>query len=394
MKIKFITPYLPFVAYLLYFTQGLIIPEGSIYSHFCIGIVFIFGINCWIRCHNGQMSKMIFAIDLFLVINILSFLLTENRNYISSVGVINAFTQLKDIFVSFITYFISLYYSKKGKISKNFIKRYLVAFLLLSISKYVYNQMVVFEEMFEQGYYVDSITNNVGYYFLYIFCLLPLFLENRKYSLILLSASALFVLMSIKRGALLVFLAIMLLYLPKIIKQAKKYTFIIMIAIILLIGVFAQYIESNEYLLSRIYDLLEGNTSGRDSIYDTIWNYCFVNNFSFGNFIFGYGFNSSLKIADKFAHNDWFELLTSTGLIGILSYSYILSLFKKIINSTKVVEYRLCMQIMFIILFLKSFFSMGYSTASFIFLAVGYIEGCIYFEKRQSILSGYNNTIS
>ena len=92
-----------------------------------------------------------------------------------------------------------------------------------------------------------------------------------------------------------------------------------------------RYYLDNEYLQYRLEVAAQGNISGRDIIYSNIWN-SWLNSNSF-HFLFGYGFAASIKITGgSFAHNDWLEILSNFGLLGVIIFAV---LFYQVITSAK-----------------------------------------------------------
>ena len=79
-----------------------------------------------------------------------------------------------------------------------------------------------------------------------------------------------------------------------------------------------RYYLNNEYLQYRLELAAQGDTSNRDIIYSNIWNTWL--NSDFFHLLFGYGFAAYLKLSGtgNFAHNDWLEILSNFGLLGVI----------------------------------------------------------------------------
>jgi O-antigen ligase len=134
----------------------------------------------------------------------------------------------------------------------------------------------------------------------------------------------------------------------------------------------------NEFFLRRLDQMAEGDSSYRTENYMRILEAWFSSE-SFINLIFGFGFASSLEITGRhFAHNDWLELLSNFGLIGVLLYLFLIgSTYKYLKDKKYSFENRLMLLSIVIIWFLMTMFSMWY-TALFTFLQavlLGYIYG-------------------
>lgn len=83
-------------------------------------------------------------------------------------------------------------------------------------------------------------------------------------------------------------------------------------------------------------NMLEGNVSGRDRIYANIFN-GWLDSDNFINLLFGYGFAGSrlLSGSGHFAHNDWLELLSNFGLLGVTIYIVLFYSASKFIRNNK-----------------------------------------------------------
>jgi O-antigen ligase len=151
------------------------------------------------------------------------------------------------------------------------------------------------------------------------------FLEKRR----LLQYAALvyiltFVVMGMKRGAILLAVVLTIYFLYHSLKEAsqkeKLYLLLLsIVTIILICMVVADLMESSAYFNRRVQQTLEGDASGRDSIYSILW-YAFLENGSLFHCLLGFGADATIEFAGNFAHNDWLELLINNGLLGILLY--------------------------------------------------------------------------
>lgn len=126
-------------------------------------------------------------------------------------------------------------------------------------------------------------------------------------------------------------------------------------------------------------NMLEGNVSGRDRIYANIFN-GWLDSDNFINLLFGYGFAGSrlLSGSGHFAHNDWLELLSNFGLLGVTIYIVLFYSASKFIRNNKWGSDK---KIIFItilgIWFVTTLFSMGYTSMGGYLNAImlGYLIG-------------------
>jgi O-antigen ligase len=150
------------------------------------------------------------------------------------------------------------------------------------------------------------------------------------------------------------------------------------VGLVSLIGVLIygyQFFLQNEYLISRFEQLDEGNSSGRDEIFAYIFSN-WANSESLFDIFFGYGFAGSRQLSGKgLAHNDWLELLSNFGLLGVVIYLlFFYQAFKYAIKLNVQSQYRLMLLCILTIWLATSLFSMGYNSSD------GYL---------RSILLGY-----
>ena len=115
--------------------------------------------------------------------------------------------------------------------------------------------------------------------------------------------------MGMKRGAILLgaILAIYFLYhsLKEASQKEKLYLLLLsLVASILILLVVQDLMANSAYFQRRVEQTLEGNASGRDSIYSLLW-YSFLENGSLFHCLFGFGADATITFAGNYAHNDW-----------------------------------------------------------------------------------------
>lgn len=115
---------------------------------------------------------------------------------------------------------------------------------------------------------------------------------------------------------------------------------------------------------------LEGNSSGRDSIYSILW-YEFLENGSLFYCLFGFGADATISIAGNFAHNDWLELLINNGLLGIVLYVGYWWRFASLKNKIEEENTRCAAVAFCITFFMLSLYSMSYGAMD-IFVTMGF----------------------
>lgn len=217
---------------------------------------------------------------------------------------------------------------------------------------------------------IDEITNNFGYLFIGIIPLLLFFNNRLILQYILLATCLIFVILSMKRGAIFVAFCCLIPFAIFQWKQSKQVGRIILVFLIigfLIASVFfIQYLLLNsEYFVERIEATQAGDSSLRDVLYTTLWNY-FRDDASSIKQLIGGGANYTLQVADNYAHNDWLEILVNQGCVGVIIYMVYWIKFwksqKTCINIPELQVARFGIIICFIASFILTFFSMSYNS--------------------------------
>lgn len=215
-----------------------------------------------------------------------------------------------------LSFFPAFYFSRNGKIRIEMLRKAGILLLAVAIISYFINiSMLLYNSLTGD----DGITNNVGYLFVSI---LPLLFLNIRKNLLLIIISYLFILLSLKRGAILCGIITIPLFIRLLTKHfhINKSIIALLVVLVSIIGIYfiQQAIKENGYIAKRVEQTKEGDSSGRDQITVNTWNA--VGNFGISSIIFGRGINYSMKINGNYAHNDWLEILTSMGLFGCFLY--------------------------------------------------------------------------
>ena len=205
---------------------------------------------------------------------------------------------------------------------------YTIIFLLLSIKSFYENSLKALTELDR-----EESTNNAAYGFANLIPVLYFFRKKPFLQYCLLVLLGVFIFIGMKRGAMFIGGISVFVFLYSNIKNVTfKVKFIIFFFVLLLIVVGIYYVsdmlETNLYFAYRVEQSLEGNASGRDTLYSTLWN-AFISEPNLIYVIFGKGANATIGIAGNYAHNDWLETITNNGILGgILLLSFFIALFK------------------------------------------------------------------
>lgn len=234
--------------------------------------------------------------------------------------VLSKHVYLQTILNGLLPVFLFYNYTRKGLVTNQRMLIYTIIFLIISI-------ILFFKANVESG--IEEFTNNVGYEFLYLIPFVCFFYKKPVIQYLLLGICVLFIMLSVKRGAMLIggVSLLIFIYNTSKVETLKGKIIYVLLSICMLIGViyyFQVMLQTNDYFLYRMELTEEGHTSGRGDLYSALWN-VFLTETSLINLLFGYGANATVNFVGNCAHMDWLETLINHGLIGlvILSSFYI-----------------------------------------------------------------------
>jgi hypothetical protein len=369
--------------FIVYFMQGFFYAGGGTLSRVVLFLFLIMsGLYSLLALGERPRPVIFWWIWILVGVHIIGSIwsLTQEPIYFNDRS-FNVFMYDKNVFLSWLPFFSSFYLARRNIINQHDMKVFAVTALSISIFAYYGNLLGVLEK---SGKEEGEITNNIGYYFVSLLPFLILFKKNNFLMYSMLAIIFFFIISSAKRGAILIGgIVVGILILQHILTAKNRKRFLInlfyfLIGFAALVVIVTNVFEGNEYLQKRWEYTLEGDTSGRDTIYSALF-YEWVHADSYWNYIFGLGFLSSIEIAGNFAHNDWLEMLTSFGLVGVailIGLQY--SVAKEIKNQFIPSDERWCISMIFSIIFFKMIFSMcvaeTFATVTILIL-LGYILG-------------------
>lgn len=289
-------------------------------------------------------------------------------------------------FKSFLSSFIPLYlfykYSKKGFLTEDKIKSYFLLLVVVTIGEY----FQLASKLIENNNAQEN-TNNIGYRFLVLLPLCFFLYKRRLLQYIALGIIMLFILLSVKRGAIIIGTICFIWFLSDSVKKStnikhKYFTiFLGSILIISAISAVSYQLANSDYLQRRIAETESGNSSGRDKLYTGIID-AIINDDSYIHLIFGRGAYSTFDIVHKMAHNDWLETACNNGLIGLSCIALFLFAFYRTANYSKKhvrPELSSVMIMMFFVFSTRMFFSMSLQGMSIaITMTIAYFASLIH----------------
>ncbi|GAB7086274.1 hypothetical protein [Marinifilum fragile] len=374
---------------ILYYLQGVIYPIGNIVAKisfaFLILISGIYVVKVLALKNKGVFVKLLIT---FIFIQSMYFLFYRAPDS----GLIFPscyYEQFKLILGGLIPFFVYYYLALKGRLSANILNWFSVFLFLALLGKYFYELRSIIDISNDS----ENVVNNAAYYFVNLAPLLLLIARKKPIiSIICVVISLGLVISATKRGALVCYVMFMCIYSYFLFKRQRKFldtrlkktvASILVLTLVVTIGYFGfQALSANEYFLRRLSDGVS-NTSGRDSIFASIFE-AWMN----GNVIeilFGHGFAASVQFAGNYAHNDWLELLAMGGLSIVMIYLLIfLSLVGLIRSKSMNKEDSIVLFSVLSMWGAQSLFSMGYCDFSWNIyaLVLGVVIGGIERSKR------------
>lgn len=261
-----------------------------------------------------QKSSFFKIWTMFLILNLLWYVFTGVKSL--------HFGMFKGVLISLLALYPFYYFRVKGVLKeKHFIVFFLVM-LPIYILKFYLNAGLTFSE---RAMYNENLTNNVAYSFVALIPFVFFFRDKRVLSILASFVLMLFIIQGAKRGALLVggvgFLMFVWYQLSLVEKRNRwRSYFVIAIGVAIIAYYAIDYYLQQEYLINRMVAMTEGDSSLRDVIYKQIWE-GWYNSDNLFRYLFGYGFGGSRYLTNNmFAHNDWLELLSNMGLLGVVVY--------------------------------------------------------------------------
>ena len=285
-----------------------------------------------------------------------------------------------------------IHFTRNGQLSEKGLTIWTVVFFICAIVGY-FGEESQRMAMIPVGTMQDGVTNNQGYAILSILPLTAFFRKKPIIQYFMFAIILVFSIMSYKRGAMVIaFFSILCgLFLFK--NKSKFFGFlrvaiIASVLIFITINLFNWNIENSSYFMMKLEDTLSGENSGRRMIFTQLAEYL-LDQTSLLTMMIGAGADATFLIIGQAAHNDWLEIAVDMGLFGLIAYvAYYICFFKFLIDSKAYsTEIHQCVFFLFLICFLRSFFSMSINDMSlYLTMAVGYSVSMVYNKSMSNVV--------
>lgn len=306
------------------------------------------------------------AVLVFTIFNLIHF-------FISYFWQTPSVTQIGNILCALLPFSLFAYLAEKGVMTEKYFTIGGIVFLLASVIHY-YQARAFIVETFSLD--KDAMmTNSFTGVFLYLLPML-FFIKNNAQRWLMLLICLFFLLSGAKRGNIIAAVIPIVLFVFYELKDAKRAPFKILLLLCVTVAASAlvyNWFTTNDYLLYRLEQTMEGNSSERDEIFANAWS-AWSNCNNVIHYIGGFGFDGTIHHPLLFglrAHNDWLEILVDYGLLGIILYLTIFVDLAKKIKRTKNVKIKMIMISSVAIWFFKTLYSMGFSEGSMSLLMIG-----------------------
>lgn len=358
--------------WVFYYLQDIVYPQGlisQIVLLFILLISFVYAFKV-VNLHSlpQYLKGLNLLLGFFLIYGVHLIIFGGDIKYYGG-REITSYAYLQSILISLLPIYVFYYFTKIKLLDDERLKCWVVVFFISTILLYFKEQRDSLAMIIEQGGTRTETTNNIGYYFVSLIPCMILFKKNLIAQTMGLLIIIFFLIFAMKRGALIIGVMCSLYLFIKMYKEirgSRKLLIVILgvIAFSLLIFFFIQRLETSEYFLARLEDTKDGNSSGRDEIWSFFWNH-FINQADFIHFIFGYGANGTARIFYNGAHNDWLEMATNNGLIGLILYFYYWLSFYKTNKKVSNQSARITLWLIFFIFLGRTFISQSYNAMNY-----------------------------
>lgn len=349
-----------FATILIYFAQGSLYARGSIISQVCLILMLAISGHYFIKSILLKNTHSLFfhSWTALLLLNVLGFVFSGNYTDPFHFGM------FKGIIISSLLFYPFYYFAHIGVLRSEHLIMFFFLILPITILQYYFNADQILMERVSTNM---NLVNNRSYSFVWLIPFVFLIAKKKALSILAMAVIMFFIIDGAKRGALIIGvigLVFFILYQIQTVDRKNRLIGYLLVGtgVIVLSYVTYNFYLANEFLISRLGALDEGG-SGRDRIFTTIFE-VWQNSNSFLRLLFGFGFASSRDFAGNYAHNDWLELLSNFGLLGVSIYGVLFySAVRYLWNRQWPLDQRWLMLTIVMMWFFVSLFSMGYTNS-------------------------------
>lgn len=353
----------------LYELQGLLWTEGNLLSQAIIltlngvSLYYVWMVNAKVMCKPTYIYALNALLLMFFFYGVVYIL--EGEHFYLGVAVYKPVNYLKRIMNSLLPIYVFYYFAWKGILSKRYMQVLTFFFFVVVIISYWSNEVNSRIILLERGVERDAIVNNMGYEFLCLFPILTFFDKRPWLQYLGIICVMTFLLMGMKRGAILIGSICMIWFLLEMLRSAKRYKKVLIVIVSAGVVVLTAYftwhlLQTSDFFNQRLQATIEGNMSGRNVLFVTFLNYFLYDTTAF-QFLFGSGANATLEVSVNYAHNDWLELAVNQGVLGVGLYVFYWVCFFRFwrsMSGNRLIQF--AFGLLLLIYFMRTFFSFSY----------------------------------
>ena len=379
------------IGWCIYSTQGILFPKGTLFTQLLLVVLLLASLNnCFIAITRYKLPVYFLGLNLLLLMFFVYgfFLVIGGGNPADYARPVSSFNYLQTILISLLPIYSFYVFFKERWLGERAVYVWTILFIVVATLNYYKFQNEMLIAAILKGSKAEEFTNNIGYMFLSLIPACALLYKKPVFQYAVLIYCMIFILMAVKRGAIVAGFFALAWFMwgnLKVASSKKRCTAIILSLLIFCIGYqFVQkQMDESAFFQRRFESTLEGSSSERDVLYSECWNY-FWNETSPMQFLFGSGANATLKVSKNYAHNDWLEIAVNHGIFGVGIYILYWFLFLKTCRSKCYSpQVKLTLQLLFIIYFMKTLFSMSYADVS---LPAAFILGYCFAQRKDDCL--------
>ncbi|MBO7427343.1 MAG: hypothetical protein J6U08_01370 [Paludibacteraceae bacterium] len=389
LKEKYIL-FLYVLMWFLYELQGLLWTEGNLLSQAIIltlnglSLYYVAMVNLKVVRKPAYIYVLNALLLMFFFYGVV-YMLDGEHHYLGVV-VYKPFNYLKGIMNSLLPIYVFYFFAWKGILSKRYMQILTFFFFVVVMISYWSYEVDSKTLLEESGVEREDVVNNMGYEFLCLFPILSFFDKRPWLQYLGIICVMTFILMGMKRGAILIGAVCMIWFLMEMFRSAKRYKKLLIVLVSAVVVVLISYLvwhllQTSDFFNQRLQATIEGNMSGRKFLIVTFLDYFFYDT-TFFQFLFGSGANATLEISMNYAHNDWVELAINQGVFGVVLYIvYWISFFRawRTMSDNRVVAF--AFGLLFFIYFMRTFFSFSYGDMNIYSTSV--LGFCLGAESRK-----------
>lgn len=382
--------FLYILLWFLYELQGLLWTEGNLLSQVIIltlnamSLYYLWMVNMKVPNKPSYIYALNVLLLMFFFYGVVYVL--EGEHFYLGVTVSKPFNYLKGIMNSLLPIYVFYYFAWKGILTKRYMQVLTFFFFIVVAICYWSYDVDSKSILMERGVERDAVVNNMGYEFLCLFPILAFFDRRTWLQYLGIVCVMTFILMGMKRGAILIGALCMIWFLLEMFYSAKHYKKLLIVIVSVIVVLIIAYLvwhllQTSDFFNQRLQSTIEGNLSGRNLLYATSFNY-FLYDTTLFQFLFGSGANATLEVSMNYAHNDWLELAINQGVLGVVLYAvYWVCFFRawRSMSDNRLVAF--AFGLLLLIYFMRTFFSFSYGDMNIYSTSVlGY---CLGVESRK-----------